>query len=56
MVDIKGVEPLSLKCYHNQTTCVYIFVFLRTIILNVKTNCSKDLQNTQLTMQIKLLI
>jgi hypothetical protein len=29
---------------------------LRTIILNIKANCSKDLQNTQLTTQIKLLI
>jgi len=56
MVDIKGVEPLSLRPYHNQTTCVYILILLRIIVLNIKTNYSKDLQNTQLIMQIKLLI
>jgi hypothetical protein len=56
MVDIKGVEPLSLKHYHNQPTCVYILILLRIIILNIKTNYPKDLQNTQLTTQIKLLI
>jgi len=56
MVDIKGVEPLCLKRHHNQTTCVYILILLRIIVLNIKTNYSKDLQNTQSTTQIKLLI
>ena len=56
MVDTARVELASLKYYYNQTTCVYILILLRIIVLNIKTNYSKDLQNTQLIMQIKLLI